>query len=111
ASLEEVWAPWWSRLDDHQVAEALEASDFFLPYVRGLLYPETAFLEEGPPGKGRCHWVERLRRRCDRGLPSLAERLPANGVVHLTARSILGDPLADLSVVPAPRSNEQLEPL
>ena len=47
-ALDRRWAPWWARLTDHEAAEALDGASFFLPYIRGLLYPEIAGLQGEP---------------------------------------------------------------
>jgi hypothetical protein len=39
--LDRDWQPWWGRLGEQAVAEALDDTFFFLPYVRTLLFPEV----------------------------------------------------------------------
>ena len=51
---------------------ALEGSAFFLPYVQGLLFPETAGLTGVPPGPGYGDWVAHVRRWADAGLAPMA---------------------------------------
>src|SRR5262249_6919399 len=41
AALEARWLPWWSRLTDEELAVTLYDTAFFLPYIGGVLYPET----------------------------------------------------------------------
>src|ERR1700691_5568361 len=48
-ALGERWAPWWTRLTEEGLTNALQATGFFLPYVRSLLYPEVAVLQDEPP--------------------------------------------------------------
>src|ERR1700730_14206300 len=67
-ALEARWSPWWSRLSDAELACAFEATAFFLPYIRGLLYPESLCLEDEPLGPHYQHWAELLRRWTGRGL-------------------------------------------
>ena len=70
-ALDRRWPPWWARLADRDAAEALDGAAFFLPYIRGLLYPETARLHDEPPGQQFARWVARIRRwartACARG--------------------------------------------
>src|SRR4051812_26876189 len=64
-SLENVetrWDPWWARLTDEETDAALEDSTFFLPYVRGMLFPETASFRAEASGERHNHQVRKLRR-------------------------------------------------
>jgi hypothetical protein len=98
AALESRWAPWWSRLDDDGLATALESTAFFLPYVRGLLYPEVPALQNGPPGSRFAGWARRLRGWSDRGLTQFTHRLPRSTILRLTARESVLRPLAEFRV-------------
>src|SRR3984957_15258092 len=80
------WAPWWSRLTRPATAAALDASGFFLPYVRGQLYPDTVGLQNEAPGLQYQRWVNRLWRWSSRELVSFCRRLPADCVLRWTCR-------------------------
>jgi hypothetical protein len=41
------WQSWWTRLASDDLEKALDDTYFFLPYVRSMLFPETALLIEG----------------------------------------------------------------
>jgi hypothetical protein len=97
-ALAERWEPWWARLTDAEAAEALDGSGFFLPYVQGLLFPETACLRGEPPGPGYAHWVARVRRWAERGTGAFARRLPAGSVLRLTCRPDLRAALREFTV-------------
>ena len=98
-ALDRRWAPWWARLTDHEAADALDGASFFLPYIRGLLYPETAALQGEPPGEHYAHWIHLIRRRGADGLRAWLRRLPADAVLRLTARAALHYPLSAFAVV------------
>jgi hypothetical protein len=96
------WEPWWSRLTDDEAADALEAAAFFLPYVRGLLYPETTRLHDEPPGEQNAGWVRHVRRLSGRGLGAFDRKLPPNSILRLTCHGAARDALAAF-VVTQPR--------
>jgi hypothetical protein len=97
-SLDDRWAPWWTRLTDDGLADALQATAFFLPYVRGLLYPEVAALQDEPPGLGYRHWGQLLRHGTNHGLAKFCRGLPASAILRLTYRPAYFEPLAGFSV-------------
>jgi hypothetical protein len=78
------WQPWWRRLDEDAdedaLATALDDTHFFVPYVRQLIFPETAHLPNtvGP--------VQQAEARKLAALPAhdLAKQLHRNGMVRLT---------------------------
>src|SRR5258707_1242605 len=78
------WGPGGGRVSDGELAEALEGTFFFLPYVRSLLYPETTALRDEPAGDHYAGWVERVRRLTGQGLGALLGELPPNAVLRLT---------------------------
>jgi hypothetical protein len=92
------WDPWWARLTEAGAAEALDGSGFFLPYVQGLLFPETACLRGEAPGPRYARWVARVRRWADGGLVPFARRLPAGSVLRLTCRPELRAALAEFTL-------------
>src|SRR4051794_17239677 len=56
------WAPWWDRLrEDGEVRDGVDATFYFLPYVRSLLFPETDLLDREPAGPGYDGWVRLVR--------------------------------------------------
>jgi hypothetical protein len=85
AGLEPRWAPWASRFTASDLATALEASGFFFPYIRGLLYPEVARLLEHTETEHHEQWAALLHAWAAEGLAALARGLPA-GVMRLTLR-------------------------
>jgi hypothetical protein len=84
--LGERWAPWWTRLSEDGLTDALQATAFFLPYVRGLLYPEVAALQDEPPGPQYRRWSRLVRQWANLGLPRFCRRLPASAILRLTLR-------------------------
>jgi hypothetical protein len=86
AALDKHWAPWWTRLSGPERGAALEATAFFLPYVRSMLYPEVRILLDEPPGPQYAGWAARLGGWCSRGLARFDRRLPGSSILHLTLR-------------------------
>src|SRR6266700_4090801 len=97
-ALEGRWRPWWCRLSDGELAEALEGTFFFLPYVRSLLYLATTALRDEPAGDRYAGWVERVRRLTGQGLGALLRELPPNPVLRLTLPGPALAALADFTV-------------
>ena len=97
-ALGERWAPWWTRLTDEGLTDALQATGFFLPYVRGLLYPEVAVLQDEPPGPGYRRWAQQLRHWSNPGLARFCRRLPSSAILRLTYRDSVLLPLAGFTV-------------
>jgi hypothetical protein len=98
-ALEPRWAPWWSRLSDVELAAALESTAFFLPYIRGLLYPESLCLHHEPLGPHYQHWVRLLRCWVGQGLEQFSHHLPSGSVLRLTARSGVQAALAEFNLL------------
>jgi hypothetical protein len=99
ASLEARWAPWCSRLNEHELAGALESSGFFLPYIRGLLFPEVRRLQEESGAEAPAAWASRLRDWAGAGLADFCRRLPPGCVLRLTCRPELARALGDFACV------------
>jgi hypothetical protein len=92
------WAPWWDRLrEDGAVRDGLDATFYFLPYVRSLLFPETDLLDREPSGPGYDGWVRLVREWSAGQHPA---HLPAASVLHLTARKELAGPLEKWTLHP-----------
>src|SRR4051812_31562588 len=83
ASLEPRWAPWASRFTLADLSARLEATGFFFPYVRDLLYPEIPWLRQQSPSGDCEEWAEVLRSWSAEGLYAVASELNA-GVLRLT---------------------------
>jgi hypothetical protein len=98
--LERHWAPWWCRLADGDLAQALDDTSFFLPYIRGLLYPETVRLRNEPPGLDFANWARCIRSWSARGLTSFCPRLAADCILRLTCREALSADLARFTLAP-----------
>jgi hypothetical protein len=99
AALEPRWAPWATRFAEADLAAILEATRFFLPYIRSLLYPDVARLMEETQGEDHDSWAEVLRGWCHGGLGCYAADLPAAGVIRLTLRPGLMGVLQEAVVV------------
>ncbi|MBL8793214.1 MAG: hypothetical protein JNM56_04860 [Planctomycetia bacterium] len=98
AALGERWVPWWTRLSDDGLTDALRATGFFLPYVRGLLYPEVAVLQGEAPGPQYRRWAECLRHWTNSGLEQFCGHLPSAAILRLTLREPYFQSLAEFSV-------------
>jgi hypothetical protein len=85
ASLEPRWAPWASRFTDADLAARLEATGFFFPFVRDLLYPEVPWLRHQAPDEDCEEWAEILRSLSAEGLSVIGRELD-DGVMRLTLR-------------------------
>lgn len=78
------WLPWWSRLGQTEgaLAQVLDDTYFFLPYVRRLLFPETDLLaQEDESLLGRLTKAQQLAVQ---PVTELAPRLPQGSVLRLT---------------------------
>src|SRR3954452_15289625 len=85
ASLEPRWAPWASRFTESELAARLEATGFFFPYLRDLLYPEIPWVRQQYPAEDCEEWAELLRPFAAEGLAVVGRELAA-GVLRLTLR-------------------------
>jgi hypothetical protein len=103
------WAPWCTRLADDELAVALEESTFFLPYIRGLLFPEVIRLQEETAGEPYQRWVQLLRRWAGEGVGPFCRTLPQGCVVRLTARPGLAAALSAFTLVPRRRAHGHVE--
>jgi len=92
--LSERWLPWWCRLDEQGIREAITDGSFFLPYVRKLLYPEADLLSS----EGLEEQVREVLQVCTRtNLDDLFSRLSAARVVRLTLQSSMLKPLSKMT--------------
>jgi hypothetical protein len=78
--LEGCWRPWWSQLDHAALQCALDDTYFFLPYIRELLFPETAHLPEAD-AQNQVAEAERLAHLSPGALASLVR---GDAVLRLT---------------------------
>src|SRR3954469_9306984 len=85
ASLEPRWAPWASRFTETDLAARLEATGFFFPYVRDLLYPEIPWLRQHCPVEDCEAWADLLRSWSAEGLYAVGSEL-SPGVLRLPLR-------------------------
>lgn len=85
ASLEPRWAPWASRFSEPDLAARLEATAFFFPFVRDLLYPEVPWLRQQSATEDCEEWAGLLRSFSAEGLSVVGREL-GTGVVRLTLR-------------------------
>jgi hypothetical protein len=106
AALEERWAPWWTRLTEEGMTDAFQATAFFLPYVRGLLYPEIAALQGEPAGPHYRHWADLIRHGTSLGLARFCGHLPGSAILRLTFRPAYLDWLTGFSVQRNQRTDE-----
>jgi hypothetical protein len=97
ADLESRWAPWASRFSETDLATALEATGFFFPYIRGVLYPEVHRLLEHSACEDYDEWASLLRGWACEGLCGLARELPM-GVLRLTLRPEIHSELQEFTV-------------
>jgi hypothetical protein len=102
-ALEARWEPWWARLADDDLGVAVQDTSFFQPYVRGLLFPETALLRDEPPGEGGANWACQARRWSAHGLSAFARLLPPDTVLRLTCRESVLAPLEQFTLAPHPQ--------
>jgi hypothetical protein len=108
-ALEPRWASWASRFSETDLAVKLETTGFFFPYIRGLLYPEVAWLQERTPCEDHPHWACLLRKAADEGLTALGRELPA-GVLRLTLRPAVHAILEEFTVhCPVGHGHETVE--
>lgn len=92
--LAERWAPWWHRLDDDETRQAVTDGNFFLPYVRELLYPEVDLLPTGSLDAQ----VREVRRLKDvLSADELVARLAPETVIRLTLNERQLDPIREMT--------------
>lgn len=77
--LEGRWRPWWARLDDEALRDALDDTYFFLPHVRELLFPETSRFPEDPARQ-----LEQAREVAALPPGRLGELVPPDAALRLT---------------------------
>jgi hypothetical protein len=111
--LDSRWAPWASRFTEHDLAATLEATAFFLPYVRGLLYPDVVRLREATPCEDHGHWARLLSAWSAAGTNAYVVDLPASGVVRLTLRNGLLRLLQEFTIFrpPSPVRTREIDEL
>jgi hypothetical protein len=88
AFLDGRWQHWWAPLGDDELLRTLDSTYFFLPYLREVLFPETAAFLSDEPRSELTEARDAARRRPAELLPNLGQ----DGVVHLTlAPVVLGE--------------------
>jgi hypothetical protein len=107
-SLAPRWAPWWSRLTDEELAMALDDSCFFLPYIRGQLFPETARLQSEQLGEGYAGWSRILRSWLGKGLGAFSQELGPGSVHRLTCQAPLRAALGEFTLIQHREINGQV---
>lgn len=63
--LSQCWKPWWLRLKDNEIADALDDTYFFLPYIRETLFPETTQLKNISPGNKYEKHIQKIRQNAN----------------------------------------------
>lgn len=110
SALDPRWAPWATRYDEQDLAVKLEATGFFLPYIRGLLYPDILRLQEATFCEDHSHWAELLTGWSAGGIGAYAADLPSASVVHLTLRPDIMRVLEAMTIVrPASKTGHTTE--
>jgi len=98
--LEESWSPWWARLEGN-IHKALDDTYFFLPYIREVIYPETALLKDSSPGNQYANWVAQVRQWNAKGLSYFCSQLQQQeAVLRITYRNNLLADIRDVEIVP-----------
>jgi hypothetical protein len=98
-SLAPAWTPWWSRLADDKLAKAIDDTFFFLPYIRGVLFPETSLFTGHAPGQQYANWVAIIRKISKSRITHLCEDLPPGSNLRLTYdQSHLSPTCADFAI-------------
>jgi hypothetical protein len=94
SALPGFWRPWWDRFrEPSMLAAALDATSFFLPYVRGLLFPDAGlrFADSGLRPVDRGPGSDRPASRTAPGAAGrgtaaeLGAAIRADGALRLTA--------------------------
>jgi len=97
-SLARSWDPWWSRLGN-EIGSALDNTYFFLPYIREVLFPETAIFKDKPPGKDYENWINEIVRWNKGGLSCFCQELSPNAVLRATYKQTYLQQLKQFEVV------------
>lgn len=97
--MEESWSPWWARLEGN-IHKALDDTYFFLPYIREVIFPETALLKHLSPGNQYSDWVERVRQWNTKGLSYYCSELQQEAVLRITYKGELLANIRDLEIIP-----------
>jgi hypothetical protein len=67
-------------LPENEIARALDDTYFFLPYIRGLLFPETERFRDPTPDPAYGNWIAEIQQRNRDGLGAYS-RPPLDGAV------------------------------
>jgi hypothetical protein len=97
--LEESWSPWWARLDGN-IHKALDDTYFFLPYIREVIFPETALLKHLPPGDQYFNWAEQVQQWNTKGLSYFCSELQQETVLRITYKGKLLADILDIGIIP-----------
>ncbi len=73
------WQSWWTRLAPNDLEKALDDTYYFLPYVRSMLFPETALLIDGDA----IQQVRESGRISQDRLDTLAKQLETDAMLRL----------------------------
>ncbi|MFN3422030.1 MAG: hypothetical protein ACK40X_09940, partial [Armatimonadota bacterium] len=88
------WFHWWRRLDERSLERALDDTYFFLPYIRSLLFPETALLPKGDASQQ----VGKAKELSTLPISQLAKEIHPDGVLRLTLAPELMETLRPLQL-------------
>lgn len=107
-SLEEAWEPWWSRLDG-EVGRALDDTYFFLPYIREVIFPETAILKDKHAGEKYADWIKQISRWNREGLTCFCEELPDGAVLRITYKKAFLQSIKNIDITSIVKSDGPAE--
>lgn len=98
--LKQAWKPWWARLEHSQITAVLDDTYFFLPYIRSVLFPETARLHRVAAGPKGENWVRQVESWQTEDLFTFYSEMTPQSVIRLTYHRKPGDFLESLTIRP-----------
>jgi hypothetical protein len=107
-SLDESWAPWWSRLNG-DTYKALDDTYFFLPYIREVMFPETAVFKDEAPGDRYANWVKRIEQWNVKGLNYFCSEIPQDTILRITYKKELLSSIQNIEIHTIIETNERID--